>query len=227
MARSWTSGCGAAPYRPAFTARYIGVDITDEPYREGVPRKVDIVAAAHAIPLDSGSADLLFTVGALFLMRDPRLVLNEFRRILRPDGRLLIFDYNRRTLREMERKTGDSYPIWTQWGLARKVRGAGYREVRLLVARADRPPRRRRLLKERLTRLAWAELAGRWGSSSPPRLGDAGGDEPLREIRRLPVPGKRDGVVGEPHVVERIARLGEQPHHPGARATAAGEQLGG
>ena len=86
-------------------------------------------------------------------MRDPRLVLNEFRRILRPDGRLLIFDYNRRTLREMERKTGDSYPIWTQWGLARKVRGAGYREVRRPVAHA----RDVRGL-ERLTRLAWAEV---------------------------------------------------------------------
>ena len=150
-------GCGAAPYRPAFTARYIGVDITDEPYKEGVPRNVDIVAPAHAIPLESGSADLLFTVGALHLMGDPRLVLKEFRRVLRPDGRLLIFDYNRRMLRELERKTGDSYPIWTQWGLACKVRGAGYREVRLLVADA----RDVRGL-ERLTRLAWEEVIGQW-----------------------------------------------------------------
>src|SRR5438552_37022 len=94
-------GCGAAPYRPAFTARYIGVDITDAPYTEGVPRNVDIVAPAHAIPLETGSADLLYTVGAFHLMGDLRLVLAEFRRVLRPGGRLLIFDYNRRTLREL------------------------------------------------------------------------------------------------------------------------------
>ena len=43
-------GCGAAPDRPAFTARYIGVDITDEPYREGVPRTSNLPAVASCAP---------------------------------------------------------------------------------------------------------------------------------------------------------------------------------
>src|ERR1700751_816934 len=90
-------GCGPSLYRGAVSARYIGVDITDAPYREGVPRDVDVIAPADSMPLPDGTADLLFSVAAFYQMGDPQAVLREFRRVLRPGGRLLIVDYNRRT----------------------------------------------------------------------------------------------------------------------------------
>ena len=37
-------GCGPGQYRLAVNGRYIGVDRTAEPYREGLPRLVDAVA---------------------------------------------------------------------------------------------------------------------------------------------------------------------------------------
>src|SRR5689334_714964 len=80
-------GCGPSLYRSAVSGRYIGVDITDAPYRDGVPRDVDVVAHADAMPLADGTADLLFTLAAFYQMGDSRSVLAEFRRVLRPGGR--------------------------------------------------------------------------------------------------------------------------------------------
>src|SRR5207248_1068782 len=45
-----------------------------------------IAADAHLLPLKSGSVDRVRTDRALQHMRDPRLVLTEFRRVLRPGG---------------------------------------------------------------------------------------------------------------------------------------------
>jgi sterol 24-C-methyltransferase len=152
-------GCGPALYRDAFKVRYIGVDITDEPYSEGVPRQPDLVATAQAIPLGDESADLVFTLSSLYQMGDADPVLKEFRRILRPGGRLLIFDYNRRMRQELARKYGPSFsiPRWSQWRLRREIRRAGYRRVRLLA-----PVGYDARGLDRLRRLIDEELRGQW-----------------------------------------------------------------
>lgn len=152
-------GCGPALYRDAVDGRYVGVDVTDEPYRDGIPREVDIVAPAHAMPLADGFADLLFTLSAFYQMGDAQTLLAEFRRVLRPGGRLVIFDYNRRTRRRLSvgEHADAPYPAWTQWRLRREVRRGGYTGVRLLapVGYEARGP-------DRFIRLIREELRGQW-----------------------------------------------------------------
>lgn len=150
-------GCGPSLYRGAVDGRYIGVDVTDEPYIEDVPRDVDVVAPADRMPLPDNFADLLFTLSAFHQMGCPAGILAEFRRVLRPGGRLLIFDYNRRTRRRLSQRSNASYPPWTQWRLRREVRDAGFRQARLLVPVSHEP---RRI--ERAVRLCHQELRGQW-----------------------------------------------------------------
>lgn len=149
-------GCGPGFYRDAFPCRYIGVDYTDGPYGN-IPRIVDVVASADDLPLPDASADVVFAVSAFFLFPDHGRALGEFRRILKPDGTLLLFDYNRRTQKRLEQAHGMTHPRWTTLQLARLVRQAGFSHVRPLLPRAGRSqylPRPLWLLKE--------EIRGQW-----------------------------------------------------------------
>jgi SAM-dependent methyltransferase len=150
-------GCGHAHYRHATDAEYVGLDVTDAPYAAGLPRDVDVVASAEQMPLDDASFDLVYSLSAFYQVPDTQRALSEMRRVLRPGGRLVLFDYNRRTQRSLSAAEGAPRPCWTQWGLRRHVRGAGFEQVRLLVADTTQPPRPRRWL-----RLLDEELRGQW-----------------------------------------------------------------
>lgn len=150
-------GCGPSLYRSAVSGRYIGVDITDAPYRDRIPRDVDVVAPADAMPLADETVDLLFTLAAFYQMGDSRSVLAEFRRVLRPGGRLLVVDYNRRARRRLAPKENRAYPAWSQWRLMREVRRASFHQVRLLTATEHETKG-----LDRLQRLALEELCGQW-----------------------------------------------------------------
>src|SRR4051794_24995654 len=96
-------GCGPAFYRHVTDAEYTGLDVTDEPYKDELPRDVDLIGSADAIPAQDGSFDLVFTLSAFHVSPSPGAALDEFRRVPRPPGRLLVVDYNRRTQRRLER----------------------------------------------------------------------------------------------------------------------------
>lgn len=149
-------GCGPALYRHVTGAEYVGVDITDEPYNE-IPRDVDIVAPGDAIPLDGAAFDLVFSLSAFFQFPDTERALAEMRRLLRPGGRLVLFDYNRRAQRRLQALEGAPRPCWTQWGLRRRVADAGFRDARVLVAAERQPSGPMRML-----RLVDEELRGQW-----------------------------------------------------------------
>jgi len=152
-------GCGTAPYRHVTGARYIGVDSTDEEYAPGRPRDVDIVADAANLPLDGASADALLVVGALYQFPDPDSALREFHRVLRPGGKLLVFDYNRRTQRRLSSAEDTPRPGWTAWGLRRRVLRAGFSSARLLLPSVC--PSNRRAEAVHAVR---EELRGQWAA---------------------------------------------------------------
>jgi len=77
-------GCGAMPYRPLFAGRYIGIDLTNS---HGHP---DALAWAEATPLRDRCADVVISTQQLEHVADPRAVLAEARRVLRPEGTLLL-----------------------------------------------------------------------------------------------------------------------------------------
>jgi SAM-dependent methyltransferase len=150
-------GCGPALYRGVTEADYVGLDITDGPYLDGVNRDVDIVAPVERIPVESGAFDLVFSLSAFYQASDPRAGLSEIHRVLRPGGRLLLFDYNRRAQRALTTGEGQPRPAWTQWDLRRRVVRAGFRDARLLVAAKRQPAGVARWL-----RLIDEELRGQW-----------------------------------------------------------------
>lgn len=149
-------GCGPALYRHATQGVYVGVDHVTEPYGSA-GRDVDIVAPANNMPFEDGGVDVLFTLSAFYAFPDHDAALNEFSRVLKPGGRLILFDYNRRAQQRLEVGEGERRPKWTARGLQKRVRGAGFREVQLLLPRAEQPKGGRRLVE-----LLREELRGQW-----------------------------------------------------------------
>jgi ubiquinone/menaquinone biosynthesis C-methylase UbiE len=150
-------GCGPAPYRSWVAGSYIGLDITDEPYGPDLRRRVDIIGSATDLPFSSDSIDVLFSKSAFYLVSDPDAALLDFRRVLRPGGRLLLLDYNRRTQARMMKMDGSKLPCWTQWELKAKLKKAGFRQCELLVPKAKEVGR-----FEHWLRLLHQEMFGTW-----------------------------------------------------------------
>ena len=149
-------GCGPGLYRGITAAQYIGVDRTLEPYG-AVPRSVDVVAEAEDLPFAASSVDVVMTVSALYQFPDPNAALREFRRVLRPGGRLLVIDYNRRTQLRLRASEGADRPAWTSLGLVRRVMRTGFDEVTLLV-----PGEVQRRGIARVMALLREEVRGQW-----------------------------------------------------------------
>lgn len=71
----------------------IGVDVSDAafpPDRGGASGPRFIRADARAIPLDDGLADVVFLLDVIEHVRDDRSLLREVRRVLTPNGRLVL-----------------------------------------------------------------------------------------------------------------------------------------
>ncbi len=150
-------GCGPGLYRHSTVGQYVGIDITALPYSEGTRRDVDCVADGTRLPLRSERFDLIFSKSAFFQIPDYRSALGEFHRVLKPGGRLILFDYNWRTQKVLEKKEGVKRPCWTQWGLRSLLAHSGFTRCELLLPR--------RLQESGLIRffhLLEEELRGQW-----------------------------------------------------------------
>lgn len=112
-------GCGSGQYRRVVRGRYVGLDLTDAYYMGGRP---SLLADAQQLPLVDKSADIAFCVATLCTIPDTSLVLQECRRILRPGGRMLIFDYNKWVAGRLR----DSIHRFSSFSLARQLRENGF-----------------------------------------------------------------------------------------------------
>jgi SAM-dependent methyltransferase len=137
-------GCGPGHYRHVTKAWYIGVDRDPNAYKD-FTREIDVIADACTLPFDDGVLDVVMSKSAFYMFADPAGALMEFRRVLKPGGRLLLVDYNRRGLRELER------------GLCALVRASGFNDCRL-----ELPYSRPFSGATRLLRLVQQEVAGQW-----------------------------------------------------------------
>lgn len=77
-------GCGSKPYSPLFAGPYLGVDLTS------LHGKPDAIGTAEQTPFASGCAETVLSTQQLEHVSDPRLVLREARRLLKPGGTLLL-----------------------------------------------------------------------------------------------------------------------------------------
>src|ERR1700733_12650785 len=127
-------GCGPAPYRPLVAGSCVGIDNTAATYA-GPPRRMGGGANGESLPFRSECFDVVFSKSAFYQIADPATALSEFRRVLKPSGRLLLIDYNRRTQQRLQEAEGIARPCWTQWQLRRLVVHAGFRDCTLLAAK--------------------------------------------------------------------------------------------
>lgn len=151
-------GCGPAFLRRYFGGDYIGTDISDAPYDSDLPRDADHVCPANRLSLNDEVFDIVIMKSALFLFEDHLGALLEAKRVLRQGGVLLIFDYNRRTQKMLQRKEGHTnYPCWTQWALRKLVLNANFKRVDLLVPKSHQPNSLQGVLRR-----IHQELFGNW-----------------------------------------------------------------
>jgi SAM-dependent methyltransferase len=134
-ARVLDLGCGPGWFRDLPKGRYVGFDVTSEPYSASQPRLVDVIGSARFLPFREASFDLVFIVAALHLFPGPVLCLMEARRVLKPGGRLICFDYTRRThvrLRDKYYEEGAvSYNLLDGDAMVDMCRLAGFNRVTL------------------------------------------------------------------------------------------------
>jgi SAM-dependent methyltransferase len=113
-------GCGTRPYEPLFQGRaaeYIGVDI-------GKNSRADVVLTpGQPVPLPNGTADVVISSQVLEHVVDVQDYLAECRRLLKPDGLLLLSTHGFWLYHP--------YPIdvrrWTCWGLKHDIEKQGFR----------------------------------------------------------------------------------------------------
>jgi hypothetical protein len=112
-------GCGTRPYEPLFEGRaaeYIGVDVGKNP-------RADLtLKPGEPVPLADGSADVVISAQVLEHVVDVGSYLAECRRLLKPDGMLLLSTHGTWLYHP--------YPTdvrrWTCWGLRHELEQHGF-----------------------------------------------------------------------------------------------------
>ncbi|HJR25988.1 MAG TPA: methyltransferase domain-containing protein [Acidimicrobiales bacterium] len=114
-------GCGAKPYDPLLARPSIGLDA------QAFHGRPDALALAEHLPVRDASVGTVLSTQQLEHVNDPALVLAEARRVVRPDGRLLLSTHgvwaHHPDPRDLWR--------WTQEGLEELVTRAGFRVERV------------------------------------------------------------------------------------------------
>jgi len=112
-------GCGAAPYRPIFTARgieYLGADFAGAEVH---------IEADGRVALPDRSADLVLSFQVLEHVRDVGRYLSEARRILKPGGSLLLSTHGT----WLYHPHPEDHRRWTRAGLLAELTQQGFAPV--------------------------------------------------------------------------------------------------
>jgi ubiquinone/menaquinone biosynthesis C-methylase UbiE len=106
-----------------------------------------ISGSAHAMPIDRGSIDTLVTTWTLCSIPDAGAALQEMRRVLTPNGRLLFVEHGSAPEESVRKWQNRLTPVWKRIGggchLNRPIRtlieNAGFRMIRLDTGYAKGP----------------------------------------------------------------------------------------
>lgn len=121
-------GCGGGEYSRYLKSYYIGIDRSEPSYAGRGP---SLFGDAQELPIRCESIDLAFMVGVLYEVPDVESALSEAYRVLKSNGHLVVFDYNRATTKRLKRILSESgikhTHEWTSWQLSSRLRSAGFR----------------------------------------------------------------------------------------------------
>ncbi|MBM3711835.1 MAG: class I SAM-dependent methyltransferase [Actinobacteria bacterium] len=131
-------GCGPARYRNATKFNYIGIDLTKEDYSAGIKRNVDVVASAEDIPFIEKTFDLVFATSTFYQVFNYQKALSEIYRVIKPGGRILLFDYNKQIQKRLEKSENHNLPCWTQFELMNLIKKFGFIDCKMLTRTAHK-----------------------------------------------------------------------------------------
>jgi ubiquinone/menaquinone biosynthesis C-methylase UbiE len=78
----------------------IMIDWVKENVSPRYPQIVPLKTEEHAVPLDDGTADLVFMINVHHELEDPALTLGEANRITKPEGKIFIVDWKKEDMPE-------------------------------------------------------------------------------------------------------------------------------
>ena len=83
-------GCGSQPYKGLLShaSTYIGVELDTPQNRKN--KIADLFYDGHSIPLQTSSIDSILSTQTFEHLSNPREILTEFHRILKPEGKLVL-----------------------------------------------------------------------------------------------------------------------------------------
>ncbi len=111
-------GCAQMPYRDLFPKEltYLGADLA------GNPDSDLTITDGYAIPLETATTDYVLSTQVLEHVFDPHAYLSECRRVLRPDGRLILSTHGHWVYHQ----DPEDYWRWTSPGLTAALDKAGF-----------------------------------------------------------------------------------------------------
>jgi SAM-dependent methyltransferase len=127
-ARILDAGAGEGNYKRYFgKQRYVGLDlgIGDPAWNYSC---LDVIANLENLPFPDASFDACINIVTLEHVTDPRRVLGEIARSLKPGGRLLLAA----PLEWEEHQQPHDYFRYTRYGLEYLLRGAGFAEISIV-----------------------------------------------------------------------------------------------
>ncbi len=93
-------GCGSKHYKPYLKcSKYYGLDLPSSKYLVTPP---EFAASAESIPAEDGYFDVVFGVATFTCIPDVLSAFKECHRVLRPKGKLLIFDYQKEIIKKLQ-----------------------------------------------------------------------------------------------------------------------------
>lgn len=121
-------GCGLKPYRDLFDSKkYIGIDVENEGHSHK-KEDIDFFYDGKIIPFENNSYDNAVCFEVLEHVFDPDLFLLEIKRVLKPDGHLLLttpFIWN-------EHEIPNDYGRYSSYGLKYLLEKNGFELVKLV-----------------------------------------------------------------------------------------------
>jgi SAM-dependent methyltransferase len=118
-------GCGPMPYRPLFgpQAHYLGADLPENKQANL------ILGESGALPLEDSRCDVVVSSQVLEHVLDVKRYLGECRRVMRPDGLLLLSTHGSWVYHPHP----NDVRRWTRWGLRFEIEQCGFDVVDVLA----------------------------------------------------------------------------------------------
>jgi 2-polyprenyl-3-methyl-5-hydroxy-6-metoxy-1,4-benzoquinol methylase len=165
-------GCGEGRFAAHLArtgARVVGIDVAEEPLRRGRSRHAELdlrlVPVAGGWPLEDASFDVVWAGEVIEHVADTAGWLSEIRRVLRPQGRLLVSTPNHGALTRLAMAVrprtfeahfdplSDHLRFYTRRSLAQLLAEFRFEEIR--ISATGGPPGARRVLLASALRARW------------------------------------------------------------------------